>query len=282
MQPSCLRGAGRNAKIPILTTSTNMTTDTESTAAKGVATPQAHRPPDDLTARVLAFGVVPGYRRYELRQARYLDMVAPAQEVLADCPAPRILDIGCGEGTAKRFLDHAGLAGHWTGVDLDAERVARCRALGYHEFVDDLDLEQSALPFADDSFDLVVASHIIEHLVNDTDALADWYRVLRPGGLMMLGLPMHLGLVAGLAARRHARRGRKPFGHCQFYSMASLRQLTAGYPVHDIRGFRILSGRKWLPLEDQAWFYRLSARLGRRYPGLTQEVNVEIRKPRRA
>ena len=245
----------------------------------GMTTPSAHRPPDDLTARTMAFGAVPGYRRFELRQARYQDMVAPAVEVIGGIDQPQILDIGCGEGSAKRFLDHAGIDGHWTGIDLDEERVLRCRGLGYHHIVDDLNLERGRLPFPDSCFDLVVASHIIEHLENDAAALADWYRVLRPGGLLMLGLPMHVRPLAALAKRRYEQRGRKPFGHCQFYTMASVRRLVADYPVQGIRGFRLLSARRWLVLEDHEWFYRWSRAFGQRFPGLTQEVNVEIRKP---
>jgi SAM-dependent methyltransferase len=41
-----------------------------------------------------------------------------------------------------------------------------------------------ALPFADASFDRVVASEVLEHLPQDRDAMAELVRVLRPGGLL--------------------------------------------------------------------------------------------------
>lgn len=247
-----------------------------------------HTAPNELTshwiesgARTWAFGAVPAYRRYELRQARYLDMVAAAEALQAERGRLDILDIGCGTGSAKRFLDHAGVRGSWTGVEIDPRRVGLCRRLGYHRILDKLNLEGATLPFGESSFDFVIASHIIEHLLDDAGALADWFRLLRPGGVLCLGVPMHLPPIAALARLRYQLRGRHAFGHCQFYTMRSLLRLTRPYTVRAIRGFRVFSARKWLPLEDQAWFYRASIRIGHRYPALTQEVNVELVKPSR-
>jgi SAM-dependent methyltransferase len=46
-----------------------------------------------------------------------------------------------------------------------------------------------ALPFHDHSLDYVVASHVLEHVANPVAALAEWYRVLRPGGIIYLVVP---------------------------------------------------------------------------------------------
>lgn len=227
-------------------------------------------------ARTWAFGAVPAYRRYELRQARYLDMVPAARDLAAERGQLQVLDIGSGTGSAKRFLDHAGVDARWTGVEIDPRRVQLCRQLGYHRILDDYNLENTRLPFANRSFDLIIASHIIEHLKSDREALADWTRLLKPGGCMIVGVPMHLPPVAALARLRYRLFGRHPYGHCQFYSMQSLLDLVAPYRVRAIRGFRLFSARKWLPLEDFEWFYRASVRFGRRFPSMTQEVNVEI------
>ena len=153
-----------------------------------------------------------------------------------------------------------------------------CRNLGYETVIEDHDLEADPLPWASNEFDLVIASHIWEHMSDAHGTLNEWLRVLKPGGLLILGVPMHLGTVAALARLRFRFFGRRPHGHCQFFSLRSLRRQLAGFQVEQIRGFRIISGRKWLALEDYHWFYRLSTELGRRWPGLTAEVNVEIRK----
>ena len=49
----------------------------------------------------------------------------------------------------------------------------------------------SALPFADDAFDLVCALDIIEHVEDDDSALAELSRVARPGGVVLISTPLH-------------------------------------------------------------------------------------------
>ncbi|MEJ2152051.1 MAG: class I SAM-dependent methyltransferase [Gemmatimonadota bacterium] len=229
---------------------------------------------------VLAFGVVPAYRRYELRLARYQDMVPAVRDLSRSGEVLEILDVGSGTGPAKRFIDHAGVAAHWTGIEIHPDRIELCRQLGYDRIIDDHDLERGPLPMSVDSFDVVIASHVLEHLENASAALEDWMRVLRPGGLLILGVPMHLPPVAKLARARFRYRGRKRTrAHCHFFSMRSLNELLRPYPVSAIRGFRLISARKWLPLEDYRWFYLVNRKIGRRFPALAAEVNVEIRKP---
>ncbi len=47
----------------------------------------------------------------------------------------------------------------------------------------------TSLPFHDHSLDYVIASHVLEHVANPIAALAEWYRVLRPGGIIYLVVP---------------------------------------------------------------------------------------------
>lgn len=49
--------------------------------------------------------------------------------------------------------------------------------------------DATALPFHDHSLDYVVTSHVLEHVANPIAALAEWCRVLRPGGIIYLLLP---------------------------------------------------------------------------------------------
>ena len=46
------------------------------------------------------------------------------------------------------------------------------------------------IPFPNNSFDLVFASHVLEYVENDTQAISEIKRVLRPGGLAMLPVPV--------------------------------------------------------------------------------------------
>ncbi len=53
-----------------------------------------------------------------------------------------------------------------------------------------IDLDVTALPFPSDRFDLLICSHVLEHVPDDRTAMRELYRVLRPGGLAILLVPM--------------------------------------------------------------------------------------------
>lgn len=45
------------------------------------------------------------------------------------------------------------------------------------------------LPFSDDAFDLIICNHVLEHIPNDTRAMKELYRILKPGGKAILQVP---------------------------------------------------------------------------------------------
>lgn len=101
-------------------------------------------------------------------------------------PGYKMLDVGCAAGGTLQFLRTWGEA--W-GLDLSAEAIALCRAWGQpaERLVqgDAARLE----PFAPETFDLVTAVEILEHLEQPETALASIWRVLKPGGLLILTVP---------------------------------------------------------------------------------------------
>lgn len=97
----------------------------------------------------------------------------------------RILDVGCGTGTMLTYLARFGSA---EGVDIDTEAIEYCRARGLKQ------VSQSAadsLPFANDTFDLVTALDVVEHIDDDLGVLREVRRVLRPGGQLLLTVPAY-------------------------------------------------------------------------------------------
>jgi 2-polyprenyl-6-hydroxyphenyl methylase/3-demethylubiquinone-9 3-methyltransferase len=93
-------------------------------------------------------------------------------------PAPaeggRLLDVGCGGGLLAphvRGYEHVG-------VDLSAPGLAVAEAHGVHA----VKADAADLPFADSSFDVVVAGEILEHVTDLEGTVAEALRVLRPGG----------------------------------------------------------------------------------------------------
>ncbi|PZG21123.1 class I SAM-dependent methyltransferase [Nonomuraea aridisoli] len=100
----------------------------------------------------------------------------------------RILDVGCGTGYLTRILSPvAGPAGEVTGLDPSPAMIqyAAARARGNCRYV--LGGAQT-LPFPDGSFDAVTATLVVHHIPADDrpEALGEMYRVLRPGGRLLV------------------------------------------------------------------------------------------------
>jgi ubiquinone/menaquinone biosynthesis C-methylase UbiE len=99
-----------------------------------------------------------------------------------------ILEIGYGAGAVLLALGSS--ADKMTGLDLDADPAPVHRVLGRKGYSADL-VKGSVyeLPFAAGAFDLAVSFSVFEHLHEYQRGLAEVARVLRPGGLFLLGMP---------------------------------------------------------------------------------------------
>ncbi|MDH3744117.1 MAG: methyltransferase domain-containing protein [Acidobacteriota bacterium] len=119
--------------------------------------------------------------------------LAPYLEILEN--RGEVLDLGCGRGEALEFLTANGI--ECSGVDANVEMVARCREKGLAAEVSDL--FAALAERAEASLGGVVSYHVIEHLVPaDVDRLVRLaWRVLRPGGVLVLESPSPLSLVVG-------------------------------------------------------------------------------------
>jgi len=104
-------------------------------------------------------------------------------------PGMATADVGCGPGRATLYLCQRGL--DVTAVDLSASSIllARQRAPRAH-FVRATNL---TLPFADQSFDLVISDGVIHHTPDAARALAENARILKPDGKMYLGVYKRAG-----------------------------------------------------------------------------------------
>lgn len=103
-------------------------------------------------------------------------------------PAPRILDVGCGTGANLKMLAEFGRA---EGVDISPQAVDFCHERG----LDSVKLGAiEELPYEDDSFDLVTALDVIEHLDDDVAGLQEMKRVLRQDGRLLLFVPAFMFL----------------------------------------------------------------------------------------
>jgi SAM-dependent methyltransferase len=116
--------------------------------------------------------------------AEYEEQILPmAAEHLAG--ARRVLDVGTGEGQVARLAARAG-AELVAGVDpIQAQLDVAAQRAGGPAYAK---AEAAALPFADGSFDAVVACLVFEHIEEVDEALAEVARVLAPGGRFLFFL----------------------------------------------------------------------------------------------
>lgn len=102
-------------------------------------------------------------------------------------PGGEMLDVGSSPGIFLYILKESGYNAQ--GVDIAPDRVRdflKSNGLTIHK----CDIENEKLPFESARFGSVVFSSVIEHLgVNPLNAVNEIYRVLKPGGVLMLGTP---------------------------------------------------------------------------------------------
>jgi SAM-dependent methyltransferase len=100
-------------------------------------------------------------------------------------PASAILEVGCSTGPLLAALGEAGYDAA-SGIDISSEAIAQAKQRGLNT-VQQMDAAQ--LEFADQSFDLVIASDVLEHIEQDRAAILEWKRVLKPGGSLLIFVP---------------------------------------------------------------------------------------------
>lgn len=129
-----------------------------------------------------------------------------------------LLDVGCGAGNMIHHLSHYGRV---KGLEIDERPVKVARERGYD--VDRFDVTRP-MPFDPGSFDTVTALDVIEHNQDDMAILKDSFRVLKPGGHVIITVPALMWLWShNDDINAHVRR----------YSAAELRQKLeqAGFSV---------------------------------------------------
>src|SRR5262245_21624300 len=163
-------------------------------------------------------------------------------------PGLRVLDIGCGAGAT---MDHLKRYGRPHGIDLSALPLRYSRQRGHHRT---LRASATELPFDSESFDLVTALDVIEHLENDAQGLAEIRRVLKPGAPAVIFVPAFQSLWGPNDVQS---------GHKRRYRLGQLRAVVenAGLRVERISYANVAMfipiwlGRKiltWLGRDEQA------------------------------
>ena len=237
----------------------------------------------------LAFGVDPVRPQYySLRQARYdaaaHDISLWAGGAAAEGRQLSVFDVGCGGGVLMRYLqarphfDAIRLVGADHKDHFDPKRR-------YPEFILG-DVAEGYPEIPSSSFDVVICEQVLEHLPDIEAPLATMARVTKPGGKLIIGVPiffppLHLIRLHVLPSLMRFIPFRDLGTHDQAFSLFSLRRIFSRFPelrIVEERGFRIISGGPWRPLENYRWWWRFNRRLGAWFPAACIEVQIILEK----
>lgn len=98
-----------------------------------------------------------------------------------------ILDVGCGPGSITIDLARLVAPGHVTGIEYVPGPLEKARALAASQGVTNVSFEVGDahyLPFANESFDVVHAHQVLQHIADPVRALREMRRVVKPGGFV--------------------------------------------------------------------------------------------------
>ena len=167
---------------------------------------------------------------YYLALARYQLASQYAQDQI-------ILDAGCGAGYGAAKLAQAG-AKKVYGVDISADSVQYCQE---HYYEPSLSFQQgnlTSLDFPDGFFDLIVALEVIEHIKDYEKAISEFYRVLKPEGMLIISTPNK---------KIYSWGTKKPFYpfHFHEFNLAEFQEMLKDFQIKEIYG-QYIKGKKML------------------------------------
>lgn len=144
-----------------------------------------------------------------------------------------ILDAGCGEGITLEKLTKLFPEKRVVGIDTEPENIEIC--LRHKLPVQDGSLY--SLPFDNESFDTVLFSEVIEHLNLPEKALSEIFRVLRPGGRVIIIFPNDRAFMLARLAMGMVREALYDPGHVRQWTPREIRSALSAV------GFKTVAAR---------------------------------------
>jgi SAM-dependent methyltransferase len=160
----------------------------------------------------------------------------------------KVLDVGCGYGYNDRIISRAGA--HVVGIDVDPRRLAVAQSTNASPRTEFRLMDAEVMDFAEASFDKVVSFCTIEHFSRDDRVLAHVYRVLRPGGLLVLSAD---SLSNPEIEEQERAAHRRRYNVQRYYTAQTLRRKLEGVGFRVERSRYALSSPVSLALVRVSW-----------------------------
>lgn len=149
----------------------------------------------------------------------------------------KILDVGCGDYSPSYTQTNFPKADYY-GVDIN-EKVIKFFKEKY-KFLK-VDLENKFLPFKDNTFDIVLVSHVLEHLRNVQVVIKECYRILKPGGLIYIEAPSPISII--LPSMDGTLNFYDDMSHIKPFTKTSFKKLLCS---HNFKVIKCGTRRDWL------------------------------------
>lgn len=174
-------------------------------------------------------------------------------------PEDTVLNVGCGSG--PQAVVYRNSFRKMVGIDINFERLCRARSVSAYYRIENFNVVRGnveMLPFRKEYFDKAILLDIIEHVQRPEHLLEEAYRILKPGGMMLVTFPAMHDKFVHLVSRIAVRLGRKPKGNIlsprESWNPDAHRY---DYPL-----------QKWLSLVESKDFTLVSSRASTLFPPL--------------
>jgi len=165
-----------------------------------------------------AFSFEKDHQKRIVKAERILSIIAKehVQPATLTC-----LEIGTGSGVMSRVF--AGAFKQFTSVDVNDLRLSKDDTIDFRL------LSGDSLPFADESFDVIISAHVLQYIESKEEHLAETSRVLKPGGIVYFSTSNKYALIEphfnlpllGYLPRPLASKSLQLFGRADVYRMHS-------------------------------------------------------------
>lgn len=161
----------------------------------------------------------------------------------------RVLEIGAGTGEHLPFVRHKFDEYILTDLDPKTLEVAERKLAGTYDGKVGFEVQSgNRLAYADNTFDRLVATHVLEHIYQPHLALKEWYRVLKHGAVLSILIPTDPGIAWRLGRHLGPRKNAMAQGIAYDYVMAREHVNSCNNLIAILRHYFPESKEAWWPL----------------------------------